>query len=686
MKYFAERAYTIVSNNVLEGMWAMHRERNGSMKAVILYLGNSRDLHKEHYFISEFNHKENDVYIICDENNCIKYQQRNVHIITGCFVNRIQAYKCACNHLQEHEQIYEAIVFCDNSFFGPFETVESMQRQMEEKGVTSWSVSRYFDRFDENYNEKKGHVDTSFLYLQGEKKDRVIKFLREVNSDEIEILEEAEIFLDKVLPKLDTYIDFTELESQQKLNNIEWLEALPCYMVKEYGSPIIKKESLKRNDYRFTDAKEIWNAIEYVKENTEYDVNTIWDYLLTNFDITYLIDMLQLRYVISDVVDENEECNLENCAIIMHITYEMIIEKVFRYISNIPEEIDIYITTKGDKCIEKVKEQVIRIGRKNCKVLIANEKGRDVSALLITCKSVLEQYEYICFVHDQKTRNGLGPAIIGENNMWDRWDNTVKNDKYIKNLVAILKREERLGIIMPPVLQYSGLFTVYATSWGANYYNTKVLAKRLNIEVPIGNYTYSNGTTFWCKTEAMKKLFDGGITLDDFPPEPTPADGTIMHVIEKIFPYVAQDAGYYTAIAECTEYAARHVGNLDCMLRGLINKIEYPTGGYYFNFVEHFNLEKLDAFIKKYKKVYIYGNGKVARELGKVLDKRKWSYEAYVVSDDRYIGTTEGRVIRYSEISQNRQDTGIIVGLAGYNQREVVPQLIKDGYKNIFIV
>ncbi len=45
------------------------------------------------------------------------------------------------------------------------------------------------------------------------------------------------------------------------------------------------------------------------------------------------------------------------------------------------------------------------------------------------------------------------------------------------------------------------------------------------------------------------------------PPEPLPQDGTISHAIERIYPFVAQSAGYPPAVVMSKSYAVTHNDN-----------------------------------------------------------------------------------------------------------------------------
>ena len=82
--------------------------------------------------------------------------------------------------------------------------------------------------------------------------------------------------------------------------------------------------------------------------------------------------------------------------------------------------------------------------------------------------------------------------------------------------------------------------------------------KKLGIDRPISGEKMPIapfGSVFWFRVKALAPLFDHGWKHEDFPPEPLPQDGTISHAIERIYPFVAQGAGYYPAQAMSTDYA-----------------------------------------------------------------------------------------------------------------------------------
>ena len=49
---------------------------------------------------------------------------------------------------------------------------------------------------------------------------------------------------------------------------------------------------------------------------------------------------------------------------------------------------------------------------------------------------------------------------------------------------------------------------------------------------------------FWARPEALKPLFDLKLGWDDYPEEPVPIDGTMLHALERLFPVICQHAGF----------------------------------------------------------------------------------------------------------------------------------------------
>ena len=133
--------------------------------------------------------------------------------------------------------------------------------------------------------------------------------------------------------------------------------------------------------------------------------------------------------------DKNNLKVKKKVALIAHINYPDLIELCFNYIELVPNYIDIYITTKGCDNINAIQKVIKRIDTPNIKIVVPEDRGREISGLLIACKRYLSQYEYIGFVHDKKKNKGEPFQSVGRAFFDLLWENSVKNGLYINNVL-----------------------------------------------------------------------------------------------------------------------------------------------------------------------------------------------------------------------------------------------------------
>ena len=87
-----------------------------------------------------------------------------------------------------------------------------------------------------------------------------------------------------------------------------------------------------------------------------------------------------------------------NAAILVHLFYEEQVECSQKYLEEVPEEIDIVILSSKERILNQFQSRrYIRIKKEN--------RGRDISALLVAARKIIFQYKYICFVHDKKEKS-----------------------------------------------------------------------------------------------------------------------------------------------------------------------------------------------------------------------------------------------------------------------------------------
>ncbi len=363
--------------------------------------------------------------------------------------------------------------------------------------------------------------------------------------------------------------------------------------------------------------------------------------------------------------------------VVVNIYYIVDTDMYLQYLCNLPKTIDICVFTSNMNVYDHVNFEIERNGWKNITILQKMNRGRDISALLVACHDILPKYEYICFVHDKKEKFA---AEKQDKDFWieNLWGNTIASKEYLANIFDELDNNPQLGLLVPP--EPAGMYqnAWYKSSWGSSFTPTEKLARKLELRcsLSVNKPPITLGTAFWCRYEALKKLFEKDWKYTNFPEEPLPDDGTISHAVERILGYVAQDAGYRTSVVMNDEYAAKLFSllqvNLQKMFEYLYRKkhiANFHDANYFYNNT----IPKLLNIYDQYENIYLYGTGKVGRHFLANL-------ESFNIKPKAFIETKceDGKQVKnipvYSIDNIKLNDNDAIIISAGYKLRIQIQQ------------
>lgn len=379
----------------------------------------------------------------------------------------------------------------------------------------------------------------------------------------------------------------------------------------------------------------------------------------------------------------------QKVAVIIHLYYIDTIEDYFKYIEAIPSDIDIFFTVSD----YHVKELLVQaFGKKNnCKIIEKQNRGRDISSLLVACREHILKYEYVCFIHDKKERSYFYKKDT-ENWIQCLWENMLGGTEYIENIIATLYENLELGLLAPPSPLSEHCAIAYVNSWYDNFDRVKLLASEMNLNC---NLDYAKppitlGTAFWAKTSALEKLFEIEWKYEDFDEEPLKIDGTISHAIERIFAYVVQDAGFETGWVMTDKYAGERLEYMERSMRKAFERLNESLGVSYIAELDSYEkrLQEMLKFIHKYKQFYIYGAGTIGKSCFLMLKNEQKTPEAFLVSDiEGNAGEIQGIPVYSLEQIELHKDCGVIIGVAAKYQNDILVR-IKERYpdfSNIYI-
>ena len=312
-------------------------------------------------------------------------------------------------------------------------------------------------------------------------------------------------------------------------------------------------------------------VIRIVENQTDYKMEWVWQNALRLTNLADLHRNAQLNRILPKYVTTSAESPKLKTLLVVHSYYEDYIDYLLSYIVNMPSYCDILITTPFEKTKEIILSKAQDHGILNkLFVEIIENRGRDISALLIGAKEYVFGYDLVFFLHDKKSGRYLTPPSIGISWQKKCFENLLGSSMYIENILHMFEKEPQLGLAFPPppYCPQNHFKKFMGTEWSDSFEPSAELLKRFNIHLPLSKKKppiCPFGTMFVFRPQALKLLFDGflgnGWKYIDFPEEPSPKDATILHAIERTYQYFAQQVGYYAVWLVHDEWAGLELGN-----------------------------------------------------------------------------------------------------------------------------
>ena len=485
--------------------------------------------------------------------------------------------------LQKNLSDYDELILFNDTFFGPLyplaEVFDEMDRR--EPNADFWGLTVHGETLDTIGFSPYGYIPEyiqPYFFVIRQKMLHSQKFLdywtvEEENPDDERVILRRRFCFTKFFYHngfdYAIFCDTRALEREYDLN-IDQDVINAEKLIRDYKLPILRRKVFftDRKDYVKENYGDIpRHTLNFVQASTNYDVNLIWENLLRTQNITLLKENLGLNYILTNKFSpEVDKKILENTVIIAHLYYDDLIPQCVKFLCNAPPEISIIVTTSSEQKKLTV-EKLFDAAKRKVEVRLIPARGRDVAALLVSCADAFKKYKYLCFVHDKKSMRPNESMVIGEAFFKILWENNLGGTNFIKNILATFENEPRLGLLVPP-RPYNGGYKILFFQekyWSTTCFDkTLELAEELGISKNFFSKDYaplSIGSAFWCRTESLKKLTDKNWTVEDFDPEPMPPDGTISHALERIFPFAAQAAGFYTGQVINSEFAKDELEN-----------------------------------------------------------------------------------------------------------------------------
>ena len=249
------------------------------------------------------------------------------------------------------------------------------------------------------------------------------------------------------------------------------------------------------------------------------------------------------------IAEESEVKDLpysQRIALHLHVYYPELLPDIINRL--LPNKIcpDLFISINNNdvrktviSCLKSYKGRVVDIQ------LVPN-RGRDIGPLLTAFgQRILSDYDFVGHVHTKKTAD-IKDAAIGHVWYYFLLENLLggKSGNMVDTIINRMNKDSSIGIVFPDDPNIIG--------WDANRNTALSLGDRLGLGNLSDNFNFPVGSMFWARTLALAPLVNLKFDWVDYPEEPLPYDGTLLHAIERLFPLIASATNLRSAVTNVT--------------------------------------------------------------------------------------------------------------------------------------
>jgi hypothetical protein len=220
----------------------------------------------------------------------------------------------------------------------------------------------------------------------------------------------------------------------------------------------------------------------------------------------------------------------QSVALHLHVFYPDLLPEITARLSCNRCRPDLLISVTSEEARDLVARHLESYEGKVAAIELVPNRGRDIGPFLTQFgRRILSDYTYVGHIHTKKT------AVVEDAAVGKRWfEFLMANllgggpEAMADAILGSLKADRSLGMVFPDDPNAQG--------WNANRGIAEALASKMGIEELPQHFNFPVGNMFWARTCALSPLIELNLQWADYPLEPLPYDGTLLHAIERLLP------------------------------------------------------------------------------------------------------------------------------------------------------
>jgi glycosyltransferase involved in cell wall biosynthesis/peptidoglycan hydrolase CwlO-like protein len=219
-------------------------------------------------------------------------------------------------------------------------------------------------------------------------------------------------------------------------------------------------------------------------------------------------------------------------ALHLHVYYPELLQEITSRLSRNLICPDLFVSITNEEACDLVVNQLENYKGNIVDIQLVPNRGRDIGPFFNAfAQKIRGNYDFIGHIHTKKS------AVVKDDAIGESWfrfllENLLGGESgtMMDSILGKMNDDKSIGMVFPD--------DPWVVTWGSNRVLGESLAVRIGIQKLPEHLIFPVGTMFWARTSELAPLMNLKLDWDDYPHEPLPYDGTLLHAIERLFPSV----------------------------------------------------------------------------------------------------------------------------------------------------
>ena len=232
-----------------------------------------------------------------------------------------------------------------------------------------------------------------------------------------------------------------------------------------------------------------------------------------------------------------------NVALHLHVFYEDELDRIIERLKMNATTPDLFVSVGSKDLATRAELALAGYPGRTIDLQVTPNLGRDIGPLLTQFgQSLCSSYDVVGQVHTKKSAHVTDRPVV---EAWiDFLLENVLGGKHggamLDSILSAMASNLSVGIVFPD--------DPNVMSWTGNRKHAEKIASRMKVGPLPEQFNFPIGSMFWVRSAILKKFVELELAWADYEREPLPADGTMVHAIERLFGVVPPAMGMTCAV------------------------------------------------------------------------------------------------------------------------------------------